>query len=438
MTMSDANRRMILNLFLQNAGSHKGAWRHDSTQLNEIHDVKHFQRIAQKAEAARIDSLFIADGLSIEAKAVQHGPILSFEPLTLLASIAAVTERIGLIATVSTSFNEPYNVARIFSSLDHISGGRAGWNIVTTGVERTAFNFGLPQLPPHAERYARAKEFTEVALKLWNSWDADALVQDKASGVYADAKKVHDIHHEGTYYSVRGALNMMRSPQGRPLLIQAGASEAGRSLAAQYAELIFTVQHSFEDARLFYSDIKARTKEAGRSPDQIKVLPGLHVIVGETEAEALEIASELQQLGSIERAVMSLSNLLGIDFSAYALDEPFPPLPNRKDVNAYQSFYEMVQKIVENKTITLRELLEKHWVGNGQLRIAGTPVQVADLMEEWFLNGAADGFSVMPQLGSGGTEAFLDLVVPELQRRGLFPTSYTGLTLRENLGFDLL
>lgn len=438
MTMSDPKRRMILNLFLQNAGSHKGAWRHESTRLNEIHDVKHFQRIAQKAEAARIDTLFIADGLSIEVKAVQHGPILGFEPLTLLASIAAVTEHIGLIATVSTSFNEPYNVARIFASLDHISGGRAGWNIVTTGVERTAFNFGFPHLPPHAERYARAQEFTEAALKLWNSWEADALVQDKASGIYADATKVHDIHHEGAYYSVRGALNIMRSPQGRPLLVQAGASEAGRSLAAQYAELIFTIQHSFEDAQLFYKDMKDRTIKAGRSPDQLKVLPGIHVIVCESEAKALEQASELQRLGSIERAVMSLSNLLGIDFSTYALDDPFPPLPDNKQINAYQSFYQMVQKIVENKTITLRELLEKHWVGNGQLRIAGTPEQVADLMEDWFLNGAADGFSVMPQLGYDGTEAFLDLVVPELQLRGLFPTSYDGLTLRENLGFNPL
>ncbi|MEV5027220.1 LLM class flavin-dependent oxidoreductase [Paenibacillus sp. LPE1-1-1.1] len=437
--MSQANRRMILNLFLQNGGSHKGAWRHSSTKLDELHDIKYFQRLAKKAEEARIDSLFIADGLSIEAKAVQHGPILGFEPLTLLSSIASVTEKIGLIATVSTSFNEPYNVARILASLDHISSGRAGWNIVTTGVERTAFNFGLKELPAHAERYERAKEFIEVALKLWDSWDADALIQDKASGIYADARKVHDIQHEGTYFSVRGALNIMRSPQARPLLIQAGASEAGRSLAAHYAELIFTVQQSFEDAQLFYKDIKKRTAEAGRSPDAIKVLPGLHVLVCATEAEALEKASELQQLGSMERAVMSLSNLLGIDFSVYALDDPFPELPDLSQVNAYQSFYQMVKKIVEKETtITIRELLEKHWVGNGQLRIAGTPNQVADLMEDWFVNGAADGFSVMPQLASGGTEAFLELVVPELQRRGLFPDTYSGQTLRENLGFDPL
>lgn len=436
--MSEPNRRMILNLFLHNAGAHKGAWRHASTKLDEIHDVNHFLRIAKKAEAARIDSLFIADGLSIEAKAVQHGPIFGFEPLTLLSAIATVTERIGLIATVSTSFTEPYNTARIFASLDHISGGRAGWNIVTTGVERTAFNFGLEQLPAHAERYERAREFTEVVLKLWSSWEADALVQDKTSGVYADVNKVHDIQHQGDFYSVRGALNMMRPPQGRPLLIQAGASEDGRNLAAQYAELIFTVQNSLEDAQLFYQDIKERTVKAGRSPHDIKVLPGIHVIVGETEAEARDIARELQQLGSIERSVMSLSNLLGIDFSGYALDDPFPKLPDMGQVNAYQTFYQMVKKIVDNEQLTLRELLEKYWVGNGQLSIAGTPNQVADIMEHWFVNGAADGFSVMPQLAFGGIDAFLELVVPELQRRGLFPSEYAGQHLRENLGFSPL
>lgn len=434
--MSELNRRMILNLMLQNAGSHRGAWRHSSTKLEEIHTIKHFHRLAQKAEAARIDSLFIADGLSIEAKAVQHGPIFGFEPLTLLSSIATVTEKIGLIATVSTSFNEPYNVARLFASLDHISGGRAGWNMVTTGVERTAFNFGLQQLPTHTHRYERAKEFAEVVLKLWDSWEEDALVQDKISGIYAEVDKVHDIHHHGAYFSVQGALNIMRPPQGRPLLVQAGASDEGKNLAAQYAELIFTVQNSLEDAQLFYQDIKSRTAKEGRSPDSVKVLPGLLVIVGRTEAEAKEKASELRQLGSIERSVMSLSNLLGVDYSVYSLDDPFPELPAPSQVNAYQTFYQMVKKIVESEKLTIREFLEKYWVGNGQLSVAGTPEQVADVMEDWFTNGAADGFSVMPQLAFGGVEDFLDLVVPELQRRGLFPETYTGRTLRENLGFS--
>ncbi|QMV44819.1 LLM class flavin-dependent oxidoreductase [Cohnella cholangitidis] len=422
---------MILNLFVQNGGSHKGAWRHSSTNVEEFHDVKYFQRLARRAEAARIDSLFIADGLSIEAKAVQHGPILGFEPLTLLSAIAAVTEKIGLIATVSTSFNEPYNVARLFASLDHISGGRAGWNMVTTGVERTAYNFGLETLPSHAERYERAAEFAEVALKLWDSWDGDALVQDKASGVYADPGKVRDIHHRGTHFSVRGALNVMRSPQGRPLLVQAGASDSGRSLAAKYAELIFTIQNSIDDAKLFYQDIKTRTAASGRSPDSIKVLPGLHVVVGATQEEAERKARELRKLGSIERAVMSISNLLGIDFSQYSLDDPFPELPDSSEVNAYQTFNHMIKKIVEKKKPTIRELLEKHWIGSGQLSIAGTPTQIADLMEHWFLSGAADGFSVMPQLSA---DEFLETVVPELQRRGLFPESYEGNTLRENLG----
>ncbi|WP_159884837.1 LLM class flavin-dependent oxidoreductase [Paenibacillus puerhi] len=432
--MGEHNRRMILNLVLQNGGSHRGAWRHSSARLDEIHDIKYIHRLAQKAEAARIDSLFIADGLSIEAKAVQHGPIFGFEPLTLLSSIATVTERIGLIATVSTTFNEPYNVARQFASLDHISGGRAGWNIVTTGVERTAFNFGLEQLPPHKERYERAREFTEVVQKLWDSWEEDALVQDKEAGIYADAGKVHDIHHKGAYYSVRGALNIMRPPQGRPLLVQAGASDEGKALAARFAEVIFTVQPTLEDAQQFYRDIKSRTAAEGRSPESLHILPGLLVIVGATEEEALEKAGELRRLGPIERSVMSLSNLLGIDFSVYGLDDPFPKLPEPEHVNAYQSFHKMVKKIVDHKTLTIREFLDKYWVGSGQLRVAGTPQQIADVMEEWFLNGAADGFNVMPQLASGGAEAFLTGVVPELQRRGLFPTSYAGTTLRENLG----
>ncbi|MEW9702209.1 LLM class flavin-dependent oxidoreductase [Paenibacillus sp. SI8] len=436
MTMSD--RRMILNLMLQNAGSHRGAWRHSSAKLEELHDRKYFQRIAQKAEAARVDSLFIADGLSIEAKAVQHGPILGFEPLTLLSAIATVTEHIGLIATVSTSFNEPYNVARIFASLDHISGGRAGWNIVTTGVDRTAYNFGLPGLPSHTQRYERAREFTEVALKLWDSWHEDALVQDQVNGIYADVDKVRDIHHEGAHFSVRGALNIMRTPQGRPLLVQAGASEEGKDLAAQYAELIFTVQQSLEEAQLFYQDIQSRAAKAGRPPGSIKILPGLQVIVGRTEEEAKEIAGELRKLGSIERSLMSLSNLLGIDFSVYALDDPFPELPDLSQVNAYQSFYQRVKKIVDNEKLTIRELLEKHWVGTGELTLAGTAEQIADVMEKWYNSGAADGFSVMPQLASGGAEAFLEQVVPELQRRGLFPSSYAGRNLRENLGFERL
>ncbi|OPH59635.1 nitrilotriacetate monooxygenase [Paenibacillus ferrarius] len=432
--MSKTNRRMILNLMLHNAGSHRGAWRHASTKVEEIHDIKHFQRLAQKAEAARIDSLFLADGLSVEVKAVQHGPIFGFEPLTLLSAIAAVTENIGLIATMSTSFNEPYNVARLFASLDHISRGRAGWNMVTTGVQRTAHNFGKEQLPSHSHRYARAQEFADVVLKLWDSWEEDALVQDKVSGIYANANKVHDIHHQGTYFTVRGALNIMRPPQGRPILVQAGASDEGKNLAARYAELIFTVQHTIEEARLFYQDVKARTAKEGRSPGSIKILPGLHVIVGATEAEARKKASELSELGSIERSVMSLSNLLGIDFSVYGLDDPFPELPESTQVNAYQTFYQMVLNIVQREKLTLREFLTKHWIGNGQLCIAGTAEQIADVMEEWYTTGAADGFSVMPQLSFGGVEDFLDLVVPELQRRGLFPESYTGRTLRENLG----
>ncbi|MFN0222352.1 LLM class flavin-dependent oxidoreductase [Paenibacillus sp. KR2-11] len=436
--MGTCGKRMILNLLLSPAGSHRGAWRHPDTRLEEIHDIRHYHRLARLAEQARIDSLFLADGLSVEVEAVRHGPILSFEPLTLLSSIASVTEHIGLIATASTTFGEPYPTARFFSSLDAISGGRAGWNIVTTGVERTAYNFGLSSLPPHAFRYERAREFTEVVLKLWESWEEDALVQDKAAGVYADPAKVHDIFHEGTHFSVRGALNAIRCPQGRPLLVQAGASEEGRDLAARYAEMIFTVQPTLEEAREFYRDIKERTSEAGRSPDSIKVLPGILVTVGATEAQAGQRAAELRAIISVERSVMSLSNLLGMDFSAYSLDDPFPALPEPHEVNAYQSFHALVRKITSREALTIREFVHQYWSGSGQLSVTGTPRQVADVMEAWFLGGAADGFNVMPQLAFGGVEAFLELVVPELQRRGLFPERYTGRTLRENLGLGRL
>jgi FMN-dependent oxidoreductase (nitrilotriacetate monooxygenase family) len=434
MTMSELKRRMILNLVLTNAGSHRGAWRHPNTKPAEIHNHKYFLQLAQKAEAARLDSLFIADGLSVEVKAVQHAPIFGFEPVTLLSAIAAVTEKIGLIATVSTSFTEPYNLARSFSSLDHISGGRAGWNMVTTGVDRTAANFGLEHLPSHSERYDRASEFAEVVLKLWDSWDRDALIQDQQTGFYADPGKVRDIFHQGKYFSVKGALNIMRSPQGRPLMVQAGSSEEGKELAARYAEVIFTIQRTLEEGQQFYSDLKGRLERRGRSRDSLKILPGLHVVVGKTEREAKEKAEALQKLTSIERALMSMSNMLGIDFSAYPLDAPFPQLPEPSEVNAYQSFHKMIKSVVDKQPLSILDVLENYWVGNGDLKIAGTPGQVADVMQRWFESEAADGFNVMPQLNDDDIDLFLEGVVPELKRRGLFPDAYSGDTLRENLG----
>ncbi|MGP3635552.1 LLM class flavin-dependent oxidoreductase [Streptomyces sp. 24-1644] len=426
-------RRLHLNAFLMNAGHHDAAWRHPRTQPERVTDLRYFQHLARTAERGLLDSVFLADGLALWGK-VRHNALGGFEPLTLLSALAAVTEHIGLIATVSTTFNEPFHTARKFASLDHISGGRAGWNIVTSGTVNEARNFGQEEHLEHGLRYERAREFVEVATKLWDSWEDEAIVLDRVRGVYADTDKVREINHRGEYFGVQGPLNVPRTPQGYPLLVQAGSSEDGKEFAAQYAEAVFTAQQTLADGQAFYKDLKSRLARYGRAEDQLLVLPGIAPVIGSTEAEARALEQELTDLQVPEYGLAQLSGMLGTDLSGLPLDGPLPELPEERDINGNKSRFTLVAELARRDGLTLRELIARLGAGRGHRVFVGTPEQIADQLEEWFTQGAADGFNIMPPHLPGGLEDFVDHVVPILQRRGLFRTEYTGRTLRENYG----
>jgi FMN-dependent oxidoreductase (nitrilotriacetate monooxygenase family) len=365
---------------------------------------------------------------------VQHTAAGIHEPITLLTALAGVTSHIGLIATASTGFSEPYNLARWFTSLDHISGGRAGWNIVTSAGDRAAQNFNRDTNTEHGERYQRAAEFLDVTTALWDSWEDDALVVDKETGTYADPAKVHEINHRGRFFQVRGPLNSIRSAQGRPLLVQAGSSEDGKEFAATHAEAVFTAQQTFEEGQAFYQDLKSRLAAHGREWDDVKVLPGIVPVLGDSESDAKRLAAELDDLIIPVRAVRQLSELIDVDLTRHPLDEQLPPLPPVTHINGAKSRFELVRDLAERERLTLRQLIGRLGGGRGHQVIAGTPEQIADHIEHWFTNGAADGFNVMPPLLPSGLEEFVDQVVPVLRERGLFRTEYTGKTLREHYG----
>ncbi|MGW7637420.1 LLM class flavin-dependent oxidoreductase [Streptomyces decoyicus] len=426
-------RRLHLNAFLMNAGHHDAAWRHPRTQPERLTDPRYFQHLAQTAERGKLDSVFFADGLALRGKA-EHNALDGFEPLTLLAALATVTERIGLIATVSTTFNEPFHTARRFASLDHISGGRAGWNIVTSATVDEARNFGHDEHLEHRLRYDRAREFVEVATKLWDSWEDDAVLLDRARGIYADAAKVQPIDHRGQHFAVQGPLNVQRSPQGHPLLVQAGSSEDGKEFAARYAEAVFTAQQTLADGQAFYKDVKNRLSRYGRSGDELKILPGICPVIGATEAEARALEQELTGLQVPEYGLAQLSGMLGTDLTGLPLDGPLPALPEERDINGNKSRFTLVAELARRDGLTLRELIARLGGGRGHRVFAGTPEQIAGQLEEWFTQGAADGFNVMPPYLPGGLEDFVDHVVPILQERGLFRTEYSGRTLREHYG----
>jgi N-acetyl-S-(2-succino)cysteine monooxygenase len=358
-----------------------------------------------------------------------------FEPITLLAGIAGQTDRIGLVATVTTSYNEPYNVARKFASLDHISGGRAGWNVVTSANLSEAFNFGREAHYEHGERYDRALEFTEIVRGLWDSWDDDAFLRDRASGRYFDPAKLHTLNHKGEHFSVRGPLNVARPPQGHPVIFQAGSSEIGRELAARTAEAVFTPQHSLEGAQAFYRDLKGRMTKYGRSPDHLKVMPGLNPIVGRTEQEAEEKHRFLQSLIHPDVGLELLSNALaGFDLRPYDLDGPLPEAVfGVTPKGGTTSFHNVLQWATEEK-LTIRQLYQRFAGARGQRTVKGTAAQIVDQMEDWFINHGVDGFLIQPSHLPGGLADFIALVIPELQQRGLFRTDYEGTTLRDHLG----
>ena len=427
------SRQLHLNAFLMGVGHHEAAWRHPRTDPSRLTDVRHFVELARIAERGRLDSVFFADGLSVGPN-IRHNIMAVFEPITLLSAIATGTDHIGLIATASTSYHEPFNLARKFASLDHISGGRAGWNIVTSASDPEARNFNRDAAAPHAQRYERAAEFVDVALKLWDSWESDALVLDRHAGVFTDTDRVHQVTHTGEYFSVQGPLNVPRSPQGRPLLVQAGSSPDGTALAARYAEAVFTAQQTLADGQEFYERLKTATSAAGRDPSQVKILPGIVAVIGSTEAEAARLAQELEDLIVTDYALAQLSQMLRTDLTRYPLDGPLPPLPGEETIEAHQSRYKLIVDLARREELTIRQILVRLGGGRGHRVVAGTPEQIADDMQRWFESGAADGFNVMPPYLPGGLEDFVDHVVPLLRARGLFRHEYTAATLRGHYG----
>jgi FMN-dependent oxidoreductase (nitrilotriacetate monooxygenase family) len=430
-------RELHLNAFLMSTGHHEASWRLPESDPRANTDVEHYKALARAAERGTFDSLFLADSPALWGD-VSHRPAGVIEPLTLLTVLATVTEHVGLIATASTTYNDPYNLARRFASLDHVSGGRAGWNIVTTAGPAAARNFGLDDAPAHAERYERAAEFTDVALRLWDSWAADVYVGDKELGVWGDQRKIRPPRHAGKYYSVEGALNIPRSPQGHPLLVQAGSSEDGKDFAARYAEAVFTAQQTLAEGRAFYADLKTRTSAAGRDPEHIKILPGLVPVIGSTEAEARARDAELEELITYAHGQRHLSVLLQVPIEQLGLDERLPEdLPPVELINGAQSRYELIVDLARRDRLTVRELIGRLGGGRGHHTFAGTPEQVADEIESWFAGGAADGFNIMPPVLPSGLALFVDEVVPILRARGLFRTEYTpDQTLRARYGLQ--
>ncbi|MEU3923096.1 LLM class flavin-dependent oxidoreductase [Streptomyces sp. NPDC029004] len=432
---ADSPRQFHLNAFLMNAGHHDAAWRHPRTQPERITEISYFQELARTAERGRLDSLFLADGVALWGNA-RYNAVGGFEPLTLLSALAVATEHIGLIATVSTTFNEPFHVARKFASLDHISGGRAGWNIVTSGNVAEARNFGREEHLEHALRYERAAEFLDVTKQLWDSWRDDAPLVDRERGIYSEEGAVTPIDHRGTHFRVDGPLNVQRSPQGHPLLVQAGSSEDGKEFAARYAEAVFTAQQTLADGQTFYKDLKSRLAKYGRRPDQLKILPGICPVIGATEAEARALEDELTGLQVPEYGLQQLSGMLGTDLSGLPLDGPLPELPEERDINGNKSRFTLVADLARREQLTIRQLIARLGGGRGHRVFAGTPEQIADQLEEWFTQGAADGFNIMPPYLPGGLDDFVDQVIPLLQDRGLFRTEYSGRTLREHYGLE--
>ncbi|GAA4601821.1 FMN-dependent oxidoreductase (nitrilotriacetate monooxygenase family) [Actinoplanes octamycinicus] len=427
-------RLLHLNAFVMSVGHHEAAWRLPESDPYADLDVEHFKNIARIAERGKLDSLFLADGPVLWDQ-VGRRPSGVLEPTLLLTALAGATSRIGLIATASTTYNEPYNLARRFASLDIISGGRAGWNIVTTAGLDAARNFNLDELPAHKERYERAAEFVDVSLKLWDSWDDDVVLADKESGIWGDDAKIYPPAHEGRFYKVAGALNVPRSAQGHPVLVQAGSSENGRDFAARYAEAVFTAHQTLADAQEFYDDLKRRAVEYGRDPDHIKILPGIVPIIGSSEEAAREREAELNRLIRPEFALTQLAGLLGISPEELRLDAPLPDsLPEEDEIEGAKSRRTLVVNLGRRENLTVREIIARLGGGRGHLTFAGTPVQVADAIEKWFTSGAADGFNIMPPVLPSGLTDFVDQVVPILQDRGLFRTEYTGRTLREHYG----
>jgi FMN-dependent oxidoreductase (nitrilotriacetate monooxygenase family) len=435
--MIDERRPMHVACFFGGAGQHQAAWRRADSNVETITSLDFHADLAACAERGKMDAIFIADGLFLDTERMAAEPLGLFEPITMLSALASRTKHIGLIGSVSTTFSEPYNVARQFSSIDHLSDGRAAWNIVTSSGGEA--NFGGTPLPSHGDRYRRAADFVDAVVALWDSWADDAIVADRESGIFADTARIRRIDHDSDHFSIAGPLNIPRSPQGRPVLAQAGSSEDGKRFAAARAELIFTAQQSLEGSVEFYRDVRARVRDAGRDPDQVKILPGVCPIIGSTEAEVQSIKRELSELMNLRIGLEQLTQQLGgLDLSGLDVDAPIPAeiLPAVETVQGRQSRYAIFRQLALQDKLTVRELVALEVGSTGHWSISGTPDQIADSLEERYLGGGCDGFVLMPPYFPGGLEAFVDHVVPILQRRGIYRNEYAATTLRGNLGID--
>jgi FMN-dependent oxidoreductase (nitrilotriacetate monooxygenase family) len=426
---------LILNVTAMGLGMHPSAWRlRGDAPATDFLSAAHFAGLAQTAERGTLHAVFLADTLAAGEERFERPPLGALDPVVALTAMAGVTSRIGLVATASTTYNHPFDLARRFASLDHISGGRAGWNAVTTFVPDVARNFGTETLPGSDARYDRAQEFVEVVLALWESWDDGALIGDAAGGRFADAGRIHAIDHHGEHFDVAGPLTLPRSPQGRPVVFQAGSSDRGRDLAARYAEVVFTAQNVLSAAQEFRADVKRRALEHGRDPRGVKVLPGLLPIVGSTEAEAIERKRELDEVGGHAAELNKLALRVGVPVEALVLDAPLPVdlIEANTGFRGSEGFRNAAVRLAVEERLTVRELLARN--GGGHLQVVGAPEQIADRIAEWHAAGAADGFNLMIDVLPSGLEDVVDHVVPLLQRRGLFHHEYAGATLRENLG----
>jgi len=413
---------------------HTAWWRYPGSEPDTNFNFKRLASLAQTLERGCFDAFFMADHLAVLNMPVEalkrSATVSSFDPLTLLPALAVVTERIGLIATASTTYNEPYHVARKFASLDHLSGGRAGWNVVTSGNPTEALNFGLDEHVQHAVRYSRAREFFDVVTGLWDSWADDAFIRDQASGVFFDPERLHVLNHKGEFLKVRGPLNVARPVQGWPVIVQAGASDAGRQLAAETAEVIFAASTDLQGARAFYADVKQRTEKAGRRPEHLKVLPGALVVVGDTLEEAREKRALLDSLVHYDSAIASLSVSLGTDASSFDPEAQLPPIP---ETNASKSSRERIVEMARRENLNVRQLAQRVG-GFAGLTFVGTGESIADEMEHWLASDGCDGFNIMFPYLPAGVDDFVAKVVPELQRRGILRDRYEGRTLRDHLG----
>jgi FMN-dependent oxidoreductase (nitrilotriacetate monooxygenase family) len=428
-------KQISLGLSMRYLGYHAAAWRHPSADPDAASKFSHYKYLAQAAEAAKLDMVFLADGIGLRTRDEPPGALcrshqtLELEPLTLLSALSSVTSRIGLVATASTTYNEPYHIARKWASLDHLSGGRAGWNVVTSWSEAEALNFNRDKHMEYDLRYARAAEFVEVVKGLWDSWEPDAPLFDKASGIFFDQSKLHALNHVGEHFKVRGPLTIKRTPQGRPVLVQAGAAQQGLEIAARSADVVYSASHDLASAQAYYADVKGRMVKYGRDPDSLKVMPGVTLFIGRTPEEARE---KYDMLNALVEPQLGLSYLYGQmgDLSAYPLDGPVPDSVDPLVKSMARGLLAMARR----DNLTIRQLYTTIAAGFGGRVLVGTPGEIVDSMQEWVEAGAADGFNLCPPVLPLGLDEFVEMVLPEMRARGLFRTEYSGPTLRDHLG----